>query len=283
MSEIKEYIALIENAVKVSIPETNGHLEGISDMLFYSLESGGKRIRPLLCLEFAVCCGGDAQAALDYAVAVEYIHTYSLVHDDLPCMDDDDFRRGKLSSHKKYGEANALLAGDALLTHAFNILASAPLRAEQNLRAVKELSSLAGVNGMIGGQYIDLAYENKEADADVLFTMDALKTAALIEAACVLGCVAANADEEKISNARKFALNLGIAFQITDDILDFISEEKSSDEIKGKSTYTSIFGLEKARELAAEYTDKAISSLEFFGDAANEIKLIAGQLLNRNN
>lgn len=283
MSAIKEYIALIENAVKRSVPETKGHLDGISDMLFYSLESGGKRVRPLLCLEFAQCCGAAAEKALDYAVAVEYIHTYSLVHDDLPCMDDDDFRRGKPSSHKKYGEANALLAGDALLTHAFNILASAPLSAEQNLRAVKELSALAGVNGMIGGQYIDLAYENKEADADVLFTMDALKTAALIEAACVLGCVSAGADEEKISNARKFALNLGLAFQITDDILDFISEEKSSDEIKGKSTYTSIFGPEKARELAAEYTEKAISALEFFGDSANEIKLIAGQLLNRNN
>ena len=283
MSAIKEYVALIENAVKVSVPETKGHLDGISDMLFYSLESGGKRIRPLLCLEFAVCCGADAQKALDYAVAVEYIHTYSLVHDDLPCMDDDDFRRGKPSSHKKYGEANALLAGDALLTHAFNILATAPLSANQNLRAVKELSALAGVNGMIGGQYIDLAYENKAADADILFTMDALKTAALIEAACVLGCICADADEEKISNARKFALSLGLAFQITDDILDFISEEKSSDEIKGKSTYTSIFGLEKARELAAEYTEKAISALEFFGDAASEIRFISEQLLNRKN
>lgn len=281
MDNINLYIGKIEAEIKKSIPALDGYIKDIPDMLYYSLESGGKRIRPLLCLEFCAVCNAEPELALNYACAVEFIHTYSLIHDDLPCMDDDDFRRGKPSSHKKYGEANALLAGDALLTHAFNIIADAPLSAVQNIKAVRELSSLAGMKGMIGGQYIDLAFENRNADTDVLFVMDALKTAALIEAACVLGCIAANASEEHIKHAREFALNLGLAFQITDDILDFVSEEVSSDEIKGKSTYTGILGLEKAKALAEEYTKRAVEALDFFGENASEIRNIANILLKR--
>lgn len=285
MSRINEYINKIEDALKESLPLLSQETEKIREMLFYSLESGGKRVRPLLCLEFCVAAGGDAQKALGFACAVEFIHTYSLVHDDLPCMDNDDYRRGKLSSHKKFGEANALLAGDALLTHAFYLIADSAEKNEISpvnaLRAVRELSVLSGMKGMIGGQYIDLKYENTPASAEVLLEMDSLKTAALIESACVLGLIAADADEEKISAARSFARELGIAFQIKDDVLEAEEEGESSDVKNGKVTYVSLFGLEKAKELASMHTEKALFALDCFGENADEIRLIASELLHR--
>lgn len=287
MSNIKAYIEKIEKALKNSLPALSYETEKISEMLFYSLESGGKRIRPLLCLEFCAAAGGNPDDALAFACAVEFIHTYSLVHDDLPCMDNDDYRRGKLSSHKKYGEANALLAGDALLTHAFYIIAdcvkNSSISDKQAISAVKELSLLAGMKGMIGGQYIDLKYENTPASAEVLLEMDTLKTAALIESACVLGLIAADSDEDKICLARQFAKELGIAFQIMDDILEAEEGTEGSDVINGKVTYVSLFGLDKAKYLAAEHTKKALSSLDAFGENAEEIRVIAEQLLHRKN
>jgi len=274
----------IEYAVKSSLPVLVGETADVNDMMLYSLESGGKRVRPMLCLMFCEASGGKTENALHFAAAVEYIHTYSLIHDDLPCMDNDDFRRGKPSSHKKYGEANALLTGDALLTQAFNVLYRAhelgEVNAAQCVKAVGELSSLAGAAGMVGGQYIDLMYEEKEASAETLFTMDSLKTGALIEAACVLGCIAAGADENKIGAARDFARSLGLAFQITDDILEY-ADENNSDVINGKSTYVSVFGMEKANALASEYTDKAVSSLDAFENAGG-LREFAVKLLKRN-
>ena len=223
--------------------------------------------------------------ALPFAAAVEFVHTYSLIHDDLPCMDNDDYRRGKLSSHKKYGEANALLAGDALLTHAFSLIAQAALdgrvSASASVKAAAELSRLCGAAGMIGGQYIDLAYENKAATADVLFQQDALKTAALIEAACVLGLIAADAGEEQLCAARRFAQGLGLAFQITDDILEVTEQGVSSDEVNGKATYVSLMGMEQARERAGTYTESAVKALDIFGDQAAELKRLADALLRR--
>lgn len=285
MSNIENYIALIEKALPGFVPELEGELKDIPAMLTYSLDGGGKRIRPLLCLEFCECAGGDIKKAVPFACAVEFVHTYSLIHDDLPCMDNDDYRRGKLSSHKKFGEANALLAGDALLTHAFTVISEAALNgivdAEASVKAAKELSTLCGAKGMIGGQYIDLAYENKKASAEVLFSMDALKTAALIEAACVTGLIAAGADEDKIAAAREFALSLGLAFQIKDDILEEEEEGISSDVANGKSTYVSVYGMEKAALLAAEYTAKASAALDIFGEKAEEIRKITEMLLNR--
>lgn len=285
MSNIDRYIEKIEKAVLSYVPSLTGELSELPSMLTYSLAGGGKRIRPLLCLEFCAAAGGDPENALPFACAVEFVHTYSLIHDDLPCMDNDDFRRGKPSSHKQFGEANALLAGDALLTHAFRILASAAedgkVSYEQAGKAVKELSSLAGVSGMIGGQYIDLFYENKKAAPEILFTMDALKTSALIEAASVLGLIAAQADEEKIRCAREFALSLGLAFQITDDILEEEAEGISSDRANGKSTYVSEYGMEKAHLLAAEYTERALAALTVFGENAAELREIAEMLLHR--
>ena len=285
MDNTGRYIALIEKELASSVPDLTGELSSVPEMLRYSLESGGKRVRPLLCLLFCAAAGGDVDKALPFAAAVEFVHTYSLIHDDLPCMDNDDYRRGRPSSHKQFGEANALLAGDALLTHAFYLISDAAVAgrvpAAASVRAAKELSRLCGAAGMIGGQYIDLAYENKRASAEVLFQQDALKTAALIEAACVMGLIAADAGEEQIEAARRFALALGLAFQITDDVLEETGEGVSSDAVNGKATYVSEMGMEKARATAAAYTDDAVAALAAFGDNAGAIRELAMALLRR--
>lgn len=277
---IKSHIELIESRIMSFVPKTLAEYSVIEEAMKYSLESGGKRVRPLLALEFCRVLGGDFEKALPFAVAVEFIHTYSLIHDDLPCMDNDDFRRGKPASHKKYGEANALLAGDALLTHAFSAIASSELSAKQMIDAVRELSSYAGSNGMIGGQIIDLEGENKSLDIDSLFLMDKLKTSALITSACVLGCIAAD-KYEYIPSAVKFAENLGIAFQIIDDILDFLEGEDNSDIISGKSTYVSLLGLDEARKQASEYTKKALDALKEIDGDTCVLESFAQLLLNR--
>ena len=277
-------IEAIEETLFACLPVCGGETEAIPAMLRYSLEGGGKRVRPLLTLLFCEACGGRYQNALHFAAAVEYVHTYSLIHDDLPCMDNDDLRRGKPSSHKQFGEANALLAGDALLTHAFYLAGEAAVcgevPAEGCAAAVRELSRLAGAAGMVGGQYIDLAYEEKEASAEVLFEMDRLKTGALIEAAAVLGCIAAGVGAEKIAAARSFAVHLGLAFQIKDDLLEY-ADAANSDILNGKATYVSCFGFERARALAESHTAEAIAALDVFGEAAAPIRALAEGLLHR--
>ena len=277
---IKNHIELIENNIMSFVPATQAAYSVIEEAMKYSLESGGKRVRPVLTLEFCRVLGGDVEKALPLAVAVEFIHTYSLIHDDLPCMDNDDFRRGKPASHKKYGEANALLAGDALLTHAFSSIASSELSPKQMIDAVRELSAYAGSNGMIGGQIIDLEGENKSLDIDSLFLMDKLKTSALITSACVLGCISAD-KYEYIPSAVKFAENLGIAFQIIDDILDFLEGEDNSDIVSGKSTYVSLLGLDEARKQASEYTQKALDALNEIDSDTSVLNSFAKLLLNR--
>ena len=277
---IKNHIELIENNIMSFVPATQAAYSVIEEAMKYSLESGGKRVRPVLTLEFCRVLGGEVEKALPLAVAVEFIHTYSLIHDDLPCMDNDDFRRGKPASHKKYGEANALLAGDALLTHAFSSIASSELSPKQMIDAVRELSAYAGSNGMIGGQIIDLEGENKSLDIDSLFLMDKLKTSALITSACVLGCISAD-KYEYIPSAVKFAENLGIAFQIIDDILDFLEGEDNSDIVSGKSTYVSLLGLNEARKQASEYTQKALDALNEIDSDTSVLDSFAKLLLNR--
>ncbi len=271
--KITAYSQLIEGKLYEFFSDYNNEYKIIFDSMNYSVKNGGKRVRPLLTLLFCDACGGDVNKAIPLAVAVEYIHTYSLIHDDLPCMDNDDFRRGKPSNHKVYGEAFALLAGDGLLTCAFEIIANGCMQglyhSETAIKAVKELSSLAGSRGMIGGQVIDLLNENNpNAAIDTLQLLDKLKTGALIECACVLGCIAANADEEKISLARDFAQKIGLAFQIKDDILDVTSSlEKlgkptGSDTENGKSTYVSLLGINKCEELVGELTSSAMLLLD---------------------
>lgn len=281
MNEIlTSHLERIENSIMNFVPECDNAYSLVADAMKYSLEAGGKRVRPMLVLEFCRICGGDIVKALPFAAAVEYIHTYSLVHDDLPCMDNDDYRRGKPSSHKKFGEANALLAGDALLTHAFSALVSAELDAHQIVDAVRELAVYAGVNGMIGGQIIDLAGENKNLGINELFRMDKLKTAALIKVSCVLGCIAAD-KYDYIPNAVKFAENLGLAFQIIDDILDYLEGEDNSDIIAGKSTYVSLLGIDGAQKKAEEYTSSALEALDEITADTSVLKEFALMLLKR--
>ena len=277
----KELSAFIESRIMSFVPSAQKEYGIIEKAMKYSLESGGKRVRPMLVLEFCRILGGDINEAMAFAAGVEFIHTYSLIHDDLPCMDNDDFRRGKPSSHKKFGEASALLAGDALLTHAFSCLASFSSDCEKTAKAVKVLSDFAGINGMIGGQIVDMSGEEKSLNIDELFLMDKLKTSALIKSACVLGCIAAGR-YDIIPSAEKFGENLGLAFQIIDDILDFLEGESSSDIVSGKSTYVSLLGMEKAGKTADEYTDKALAVLDSIDADTEFLKEFAVKLLKRN-
>lgn len=249
----------------------------IFEAMNYSVKNGGKRVRPLLTLLFCDACGGDVLKAVPMAEAVEFIHTYSLIHDDLPCMDDDDYRRGKPSNHKVYGEATAVLAGDGLLTAAFERIASwqaaGLYSAEIAVKAILELSMRAGCRGMIGGQILDMQNENNpDADFERLKLTDNLKTGALIDAACVLGCIVAEASEKELEAASEFAYKIGLAFQIKDDILDVTSSlEKlgkltGSDESNNKVTYVTLLGVEECQKLVDELTDEAIKALDTFPD-----------------
>ncbi len=258
----------------------------IVEAMWYSLMAGGKRIRPVLVLEFCRMCGGNIQNALSAACAIEMIHTFSLIHDDLPCMDDDDMRRGKPSCHKAYGEAMALLAGDALLNYAYEIIAGDEnIPCETRIKLISDLSKAVGVNGMIGGQVIDTTYSG-ELDEQVLLDMYSMKTGALLKTACKMGCISAEANENKIRNAEKYAEKLGLAFQIIDDILDITGDEKlvgkpvGSDKKQGKITYASLNGVEKSREYARRLTEEALKILDEF--ETNELlKELTRYLLER--
>lgn len=271
---LNDYVSTVENELKKYIPhEDNDAQSLLSQSMEYSLLSGGKRIRPILLMEFYKLCGGkNVNDVLSFACALEMIHTYSLIHDDLPCMDDDDMRRGRPSNHVAFGEATALLSGDALLNLAFETMLDPKnlekIPAERIIRAAKTLGQCSGFYGMIGGQIIDLQIEGKKVELDVLKNMDLKKTGALIKAPCVMGCILAGADEKTIELSTSFAENLGLAFQIVDDILDVTADEKvlgkptHSDQSNNKSTYVSILGLEKSRALAKDLTNKAIDSLK---------------------
>lgn len=275
-SKIEFFGKLVEDELYNYFADKRDEYKLVFDAMEYSVKNGGKRVRPLLVLLFCDACGGDVKNAVPLAVAVEYIHTYSLIHDDLPCMDNDDFRRGKPSNHKVYGEANALLAGDGLLTAAFEVIAKGAADGKYGYdvasKATLCLAELAGCRGMIGGQVIDLASEGKSIGIETLTLLDELKTAALIKAACTLGCIAAGAGEKYLRAADTFAYNLGIAFQIKDDILDIESSQEvlgkptGSDEKNCKSTYTALLGIEKCRQYVYELTEKATAALNTFED-----------------
>lgn len=291
-----EYVDLINEAADkyVSVNsfknrESSG-LFGMLDAMAYSLKNGGKRIRPLLTLEFCRLCGGDYKKAIPFALGAEMIHTYSLIHDDLPCMDNDDMRRGKPSSHKVYGEANALLAGDALLTLAFETVLSADgVSAESKAKAGLELAKAAGCSGMIAGQVMDLANEGKSVPLEVIRETDRLKTGEMIRTSCVMGCIAADADEEKIKAAEIYSENIGLAFQIVDDILDVTSDAETlgkpvgSDNENEKSTYVSLLGLEKSAEYAEKLTREAKGVLDIFGGEGDFLAQLADMLVSRKN
>lgn len=228
---MEDRVKRIEKALDHFLPERKGSLsETVTDAMRYSLLNGGKRVRAVLTLAFCELCGGDEDMAMPFACAVEMVHAYSLIHDDLPCMDNDDMRRGKPSNHKVYGENYALLAGDGLLTKAFETaLSSEAFRnvgMERAAYAAAVLARCAGEYGMVGGQCIDLATENRTVSLDELCEKDTGKTANLIMAACMMGCIAAGANETQINAAKEYALHIGLAFQIRDDILDVTGDAK---------------------------------------------------------
>ncbi len=271
------FLQPIEEALYDYLPSADCRERKLVEAMRYSLEAGGKRVRPMLVMEFNALCGGKPETALPFACAVEMVHTYSLIHDDLPCMDDDDLRRGKPSNHKMFGEDTALLAGDALLTLAFDILTSddtAALVGDKTCRrAAAVLARYAGASGMVGGQVIDLQSENQRVTYDVLNDLVGKKTACLIQAACELGCLAAHADEGKIRAASEYGECIGFAFQIQDDILDCTSTDEvlgkpvGSDEENQKSTFVSLLGLQRSKQMVDNYTAQAVGALRrFMGD-----------------
>ena len=267
---MNEYLNIVNDAIISYLPNTEEGSRDIVRAMRYSLANGGKRLRPILVLEFCRMCGGDYRDAIPFACAIEYIHTYSLIHDDLPCMDDDDMRRGNPSCHVVFGQANALLAGDALLTHAFDLLAQSNLSDDKKAKAVSLLAQNAGVGGMIGGQGLDLKFENLEASLTDILTIHKMKTGALISAACILGCIAAGANEKQIEAASRYAYYLGIAFQIKDDLLDIEGDEEElgkpvgSDAKNDKTTYVTLVGEKKAEKDVRKLTQSAIKQLEIF-------------------
>ncbi len=289
MKPFERYIPVIENKLNELLPESGERYSSAVNAMRYSLLSGGKRIRPILLLEFYSLFGGRAEGALNFAAAIEMIHTYSLIHDDLPCMDNDDMRRGRPSCHKAFGYDTALLAGDALLTHAFLAAAStADIPPERVSRAISVLAQKAGIYGMVGGQVMDLDFEKNGANGEELTAMYIKKTSCLLEAAAMCGAVLAGADEETVKKTEEYAENLGLAFQITDDILDCTADEKTlgkpigSDEKNGKTTFVTLLGLDGAKQRAALLTKKAEDILNGFSGDTSYLKELTEYLLNRN-
>jgi geranylgeranyl diphosphate synthase type II len=277
---MERYGAMVEAALEGFLPAETCRQSRIFEACRYSLMAGGKRIRPMLLLEFYRLCGGKPEEALPFACGLEMIHTYSLIHDDLPCMDDDDYRRGRLSNHKVYGEAMATLAGDALLNRAFEImLAQTALPANRALAAAACISRCSGIYGMIGGQVQDLALEGKTATLEELQEMVSLKTGALICAAAELGCIAAGGSREQRLAVRRYARALGRAFQVRDDMLDVISTDQElgkpvgSDRTNEKNTFVTALGLDGCAELVDKLTGEAIQALEGFEQAEYHIWL----------
>ncbi len=281
--EFNEYINIANNRLSQLLSD-GGDI--VCKAMRYSVENGGKRIRPVLAMSACQMCGGNINDVVDLACALEMIHTYSLIHDDLPCMDNDNMRRGKPSCHIAFGEEYALLAGDALLTYAFEIAAKANISDTKKVKAIACLAENAGFMGMVGGQVIDLQSEGKKISYDTLRKMHSLKTGALIRCAVKLGCICADADEEKMQALETYADNIGYAFQVVDDILDVTSSQEvlgkpiGSDAECGKTTYVTLFGVERAKEIAAEFTENAVKSISKYENSEFLIKL-AKELTDR--
>lgn len=286
----ESYANQINIQLQNSIGSCDYNVPVVYDAMKYSLNIGGKRIRPVLVMEFCRLCGGDTELCEPLCNAIEMIHTYSLIHDDLPCMDNDDMRRGKPSCHKAFGENYALLAGDGLLTQAFIEISKSKLAEmypERALECIRVLSECAGVAGMIGGQVIDLDSEGKQVGIDILEKMDELKTGALIKAACIMGVICAGGNDSDINKASLYAEKIGKAFQIVDDILDVIADEKElgkpvgSDLKSNKSTYVTLLGLEKSKELALTLTNEALEAIESYESKSYFLTELAKSLANR--
>jgi len=289
-SRINEDALLTEKALETYLDIDDQRIPYLFDAMRYSVLGAGKRVRPFLVLEFCGLAGGKLEDALPFACALEMIHSYSLVHDDLPCMDNDVLRRGKPTTHVEFGYANALLAGDALLTYAFEVALSSPdVSDSAKCEAIRLLSSRAGAKGMIGGQQIDLDSEHKSISIDLLKYLHSLKTGALISCACELGCIAAGleADHPLRKAAAEYASLIGVTFQIIDDILDVEGDEAifgkpiGSDAEQGKTTFLTFMSVPEARKYASELTQKAKAAISGF-EGSDVLCEFADYLLNRN-
>jgi len=293
--KIEQYLderkTLVDKALQKYMPRPSGLASDVINAMNYSLFAGGKRVRPILCMAGAEAVGGSTDSVVPVACAIELIHTYSLIHDDLPVMDNDDLRRGKPTNHKVFGEAVALLAGDGLLTLAFNLMAGYGAEKEVEkkalLRVIDLIASAAGYKGMVGGQVVDITYEGKEPDPSVVEYIHRHKTAALIAASVTAGTILAggNKDEEKSIN--RYGQQIGLAFQIADDILNIQGDRKimgkgtGSDKEKGKITYPSVFGTAESTKIQKELIKNAIESLKGFDNRAEPLRDLARYIINR--
>jgi len=289
--KFREKIEAVEETLRRYFPKRKGYAQRVIEAAFYSIDAGGKRLRPVLCLESCEVVGGDWRDVLLFAAGIECLHTYSLIHDDLPAMDDDDFRRGKPSCHKAFDEATAILAGDGLQALAFELFSHPDLTKRISrtrlLKSIYTVAKAVGFGGMVGGQMVDLLMEGKPGNRKVLQWIHTHKTVKLIEASVVCGAVLGGGKVEQVKMLRRYGKNIGLAFQIVDDLLDVIGDEKNlgkkvgSDEKRGKLTYPSLVGIENTKKLAEAYIEEALKSIEPFGKRADSLRFIAEFVLNR--
>ena len=278
----------VEAALEQLLPPENTPPPSIHRAIRYSVFAGGKRIRPILCLEAAGIFAAEPRAAIPVACALEFIHTYSLIHDDLPALDNDDLRRGKPTCHKQFGEATAILAGDALLTLAFETLAGAPVEPARRVAVIREVAVAAGTrDGMVGGQVADLEAEGREVAPEMLEYIHRSKTAALIRASVVSGALCGGAGEADVARLRRFGESIGWAFQVVDDILDVeessaaLGKTAGKDQAQRKATYPALYGLEKSHQMARELATRAIGELTPYGERAARLRELAEFLVLR--
>lgn len=288
---LQERACLIETTLREILPKKDAFPTLIHESMHYSVFAGGKRLRPILCLAAAEAIGGDFKPLLPIACALEMIHTYSLIHDDLPAMDDDDYRRGKLTNHKVYGEGVAILAGDALLTYAFEVLAKYGLQffsPQIVCQVMQEIALAVGTKGMIGGQVADLmAAEQGKKDKNLLIYIHTHKTGALFRAALRTGALLAGATSTELACLTTYAEKFGLAFQITDDLLDLTGNSEKlgktvgSDQAMGKLTFPALYGIEKSRELVQEVVDEALQTLAKLPGETKPLELLLQYLVVR--
>ena len=290
--DLKQYLEarrlMVEEALEVALPQQDGPETRVVEAMRYSLFAGGKRLRPILCLAASESVGGDLKAAMPAGCALEMIHTYSLIHDDLPAMDDDDLRRGKPTNHKVFGEAIAILAGDGLLTEAFVLLSDYnSLLPERAVQVIGVIAEAASYRGMVGGQVVDILSQNKRADLEIVQQMHSRKTAALIAAATESGALTGKGSEAQVAALARYGRAIGLAFQIADDILDIegdtelLGKTTGADEARGKVTYPAAVGLERSRQTANEMVNDALAALEGFDDRANPLRSLANYIITR--
>jgi geranylgeranyl diphosphate synthase, type II len=293
-SYLKEQCTRVDEALDRFLPKDTELPHNLHKAMRYSVFAGGKRVRPILMLAACQAVGGDTELAIPTACAMEMIHTYSLIHDDLPAMDDDDFRRGNPTNHKVFGEAIAILAGDGLLTEAFKLISdprfSAGVPAAARLAVIHEIATCAGSYGMVGGQVVDMESEGKpDIDLPIVQYIHTHKTGALIKASVKAGAILGGANDQQLAAITRYGKAAGLAFQIADDILDIegtteeIGKDAGSDEARGKATYPAVMGLAAAKQEAQDMMDESMRALEIFGAAADPLREIAQYIVKRKN